>query len=83
MPAAAGISTPMSRTLTLAVVLAALPLGGCVEMIALAASSALGATGVYQRWEDRGVQRGQTEEIKALREEITRTRKVLENRPAP
>lgn len=62
---------------------AALPLGGCVAAIALGASSALGAAGVYQRWEDRGVQRDQTEEIKALREEITKTRKVLENRPAP
>lgn len=70
----------MNRLLAVVVLLAALPLGGCVEVIALAASSAIGVTGVYQRWEDRGVQRGQNEEIRALREELARTRKVLEER---
>jgi len=69
----------MRRVLTSGLVLiVALGLAGCVEIVALAFSTAIGATGVYQRLEDRKTQKDQNEAIRELREELARTRKVLE-----
>src|SRR3990167_865839 len=61
----------MRRVLTSGLVLiVALGLAGCVEIVALAFSTAIGATGVYQRLEDRKTQKDQNEAIRELREEL-------------
>lgn len=56
-----------------------LPLGltGCVEILFGVAGAISSGVGIYQRYEDRQVQKDQTAEIKALREEIARSRGVL------
>ena len=47
---------------------------GCVEVLALGVSAISSGVGIYQRKSARGAQDEQTEEIKALREEIARLR---------
>lgn len=70
----------MSKLLAVMLLVFSLPLGGCVEIVALGVSAVVGGASVYQRYEDRGVQAKQNEEIRALREEIAKTRKVLEGK---
>lgn len=52
--------------------LAALLLGGCVEVLFALGGLAASGVGIYQRWEDRGVQKDQNAELKALREAVER-----------
>lgn len=63
------------RVLVLAIALVS---SGCAAIpLALGVDAVIGGVGVYQRWEDRGVQREQTDEIRKLREEIQKLREAL------
>lgn len=50
---------------------------GCALGAVAALDAVIGGVGIYQRWQDRGVQKEQNAEIKALREEIGRLRERL------
>jgi hypothetical protein len=54
------------------VIALALPLGGCVEIVFGIGGLLSSGISIYQRWEDRGAQTDQTEEIRKLRQEIRR-----------
>ena len=47
-----------------------LPLAGCVELLIGVGSLLAGGVGIYQRVEDRNVQKDQNAEIKALRQSV-------------
>ena len=63
---------PRQLGTVVALMLAVLPLGGCVEILFGVVGALSSAVGVYQRKEDRDVQKEQNAEIKALRETVER-----------
>lgn len=62
------------RRLAIIAVLLGLSTNGCALGAVAALDAVIGGVGIYQRWQDRGIQKEQTAEIKALREEIARLR---------
>jgi hypothetical protein len=63
---------PIRATLLLLALLAS----GCAA-IPIALDATIGGVSIYQRYQDRQVQRAQNEEIRLLREEIKRLREAL------
>lgn len=67
-----------------AVLLIAVAFGtsGCMTA-GIVVDALVGGAGVYQRWEDRGVQREQNAELKALREAVDRNTDALKRLATP